>query len=330
MTDLQENSNLAEKLQWATPVPTPQTGQVDLSNSAPIQNAPADKTSAFLNDSTIENQISSASQATASQTTGVDLSSYNPVAEAQARELAAEKARKQNEELQTKAKAQQREKIAQFLKWQSTKDRRIWYAKWMLAGIFFTVFALFILSFFFKNDVIAFIEKDPNQYLESTSKLATQLICDNVELPEEMQLTNDETTNNIADLENILAFGNKLLSNYSDKILTRVPSLRWAEASNISLANYSEENNEESHAIEASAPTYTLSYVNSIEEANWVISANCSELSCWDYTKAEFEDIVLCEQFRQKEDMEDNAPRIWHAGTCRYKDTSELAHLSLE
>ena len=54
----------------------------------------------------------------------------------------------------------------------------------MFAGIFFTVFALFILSLFFKNDVIAFIDKDPNEYLDSTSKLATQLICDNVELPE--------------------------------------------------------------------------------------------------------------------------------------------------
>lgn len=337
MTDLQENINLAEKLQWASPVPTPPSGQVDLSGSAaPAPTAPADKTSAFLNDSTIENQISNISQTTApTQSAGVDLSAYNPVAAAQARQLAEENARKQNEELQTKAKAQQREKIAQFLKWQSAKDRRIWYAKWMFAGIFFTVFALFILSLFFKNDVIAFIDKDPNEYLDSTSKLATQLICDNVELPEEIKLTNDETTNNIANLENMLAFWNKLLSNYSDKILTSVPSLRWVEASNVSLVSYSKTNNqelniEESHALEESAPTYTLSHVNSIEEANRVISADCNELSCWDYTQAQVEDIVLCEQFRQKEDMENDTPRIWHSGTCRYKDESELAYLSLE
>ena len=338
MTDVQETASLAEKLQWATPVSNGEpTQQANLSSSY-LESPTWDvKTNAFLNDATIDTQISSAAATTSeaeakAKAMGLDLSPYDPVAEAKAKELAAANARKQAEEEQkSKAKTEQREKIAQFLRWQSVKDRKLGYSKWVFSWILLTLWVVIIWTIVFKQNIIYFLENNLDNYLVSWPTMAAHLICDNIELPENIQLTEDERTNKIANLKKILTFGGSVTSYYSNIILSHMPTIWEAKADEIILMERESTNTSES-IIEPEQPkvSYTFTPVESEEEANWVMTENCSELSCWDFSNESPENLVLCDQFRQKGDMDDSTPRIWHSGSCRYKDISELWYLSRE
>jgi hypothetical protein len=55
--------------------------------------------------------------------------------------------------------------------------------------------------------------------------MAAHLICDNIELPENIQLTEDERTNKIANLKKILTFGGSVTSYYSNIILSHMPTI---------------------------------------------------------------------------------------------------------
>lgn len=342
MTDLEQTASLAEKLQSATPVnggePTQQANLSSTYLNSPTWDV---KSNAFLNDATIENQISTASNNTNeaeahARAMWLDLSAYDPVADAKARELANANARKQIEEQQKlKAKAEQREKIAQFLRGQSAKDRRLWYSRWVFSWIFLTLWIIAVSTIFFKNNIISFLENDLDNYLANWSSMAAQLICDKIKLPENIKLTDDETTNKIASFDKILTFWWSVASHYSAKILRLIPTIGEAEASEITIMARPSNDEVEDNFLEEDADeelkiSYTFTPVDSIEEANWVISKDCKELSCWDYSNEYPENLVLCEKFRQKEDMEDDAPRIWHSGACKYKDESELWYLSRE
>ena len=338
MTDLQETASLAEKLQWATPVSsTESTQQANLSSSYLNSSTWDVKSNAFLTDATIESQISSASTSTNeaeahAKAMWLDLSAYDPIAEAKAKELAAATARKQAEEEQKlKAKEEQREKIAQFLRWQSAKDRRLGYSRWVFSWILLTLWIIAIWTIIFKPNIISFLENDLDNYLVNWSNMAAKLVCDNVEFPENIKLTEDETTNNIASLKKMLTFGWTVMSHYSNKVLSSIPVIGEAQASEITLI--AKPTNDELNVEEDIKPktvSYTFTPVTSVEEANWVMVEWCSELSCWDFTNQLPEEIVLCEEFRQKEDMNDDTPRMWHSGVCRYKDVSELWYLSRE
>ena len=72
---------------------------------------------------------------------------------------------------------------------------------------------------------------------------------------------------------------------------------------------------------------YTIKYVNSVEEANWVLNPSCEWLSC---DNKDLDSIVLCEDFKFKPDIDDHAQRIGSSWTCRYKDVSELAYLEIQ
>lgn len=77
-------------------------------------------------------------------------------------------------------------------------------------------------------------------------------------------------------------------------------------------------------------PSISYKHVNKVEDANWVMSANCDSLHCGDISEADPEELVLCTEFRQSDKLDDNANRIGSNWICRYKDASELVYLELK
>ena len=69
----------------------------------------------------------------------------------------------------------------------------------------------------------------------------------------------------------------------------------------------------------------TITHVSSEAEANWVLPAHCSDLTC--YGDKEF---VACNRFKQKEDLDENAQRVFESGACKYKDPSELVYVEFK
>lgn len=68
-----------------------------------------------------------------------------------------------------------------------------------------------------------------------------------------------------------------------------------------------EENNEPTETIEEeNAEPYTITYVNSEEEANWVLPAHCSDLTCY----GEDKEFAPCTSFKMVETMDENSNRI--------------------
>lgn len=98
----------------------------------------------------------------------------------------------------------------------------------------------------------------------------------------------------------------------------------------VSIFDDAEENLEadEIEGVDSDEDT-SISYehVNKVEDANWVISANCDNLHCGDISEANLDDLVLCTEFRQSDKLDDNSNRIGSNWVCRYKDVSELVHI---
>jgi hypothetical protein len=65
--------------------------------------------------------------------------------------------------------------------------------------------------------------------------------------------------------------------------------------------NITENNNENSNEKE-----YSIIHVNSEEEANWVMPAHCSDLTCYGTDK----EFTPCTTFRLSENLDENANRI--------------------
>ncbi len=68
---------------------------------------------------------------------------------------------------------------------------------------------------------------------------------------------------------------------------------------------------------------YTIIHVNSEEEANWVLTANCNDLTCY----GEDKEFSPCTSFRLAENLDENAHRIGNGWACRYKNKSELVYV---
>jgi hypothetical protein len=68
------------------------------------------------------------------------------------------------------------------------------------------------------------------------------------------------------------------MSHYSTKVLSHIPTIGEAQASEIVFAQRPQEDIVEKPVIKQ--PKYTFINVESVEEANRVMSENCSELSC--------------------------------------------------
>ena len=68
---------------------------------------------------------------------------------------------------------------------------------------------------------------------------------------------------------------------------------------------------------------YTITHVNSEEEANWVLPAHCSDLTCY----WEDQEFVECTSFRMIETLDENTARVSSRWGCKYKDPSELVYV---
>jgi hypothetical protein len=68
---------------------------------------------------------------------------------------------------------------------------------------------------------------------------------------------------------------------------------------------------------------YTITHVNSEEEANRVLPAHCSDLTCY----WEDQEFVECTSFRMIETLDENTSRVSSRGGCKYKDPSELVYV---
>ena len=68
---------------------------------------------------------------------------------------------------------------------------------------------------------------------------------------------------------------------------------------------------------------YTITHVNSEEEANWVLPSHCSDLTCY----WEDQEFVECTSFRMIETLDENTTRVSSRWWCKYKDPSELVYV---
>ena len=88
----------------------------------------------------------------------------------------------------------------------------------------------------------------------------------------------------------------------------------------------SESNTQLSTEDEDDGKWYTIKHVAAEEEANWVLPAHCSDLTCY----GEDKEFTPCTAFRLAENLDENAHRIWSNWTCRYKDASELVYVEFK
>lgn len=131
---------------------------------------------------------------------------------------------------------------------------------------------------------------------------------------------NNETVDNQQDNENI---DNEEVESNEEKLNGYTPSnSEWNNEIN-------EQNADKIEASETTDGVITYFHVDNPENANRVMSPNCSSLSCGDYTQTKKENLVLCKSFQLKEDMDDSSHRISNSGVCRYKDASELVYLDM-
>ena len=98
-----------------------------------------------------------------------------------------------------------------------------------------------------------------------------------------------------------------------------------AESSNDEIDD-SVESNDTSIETEKNDKWYNINYVGSEEEANWVLPAHCSDLTCY----GEDKEFTPCTSFRLTENLDENANRIWSNWICRYKDASELVFIEFK
>ena len=349
MVDLQDPLNLASRLKDAEPIEAPKENtEINLSSTY-LSSVTWSKSDAFLNDATIEKQLSTAEaakieakqKATAS---GLNLWRYDPQAEEKAKAMAMAKARQIAEaEEKAKARAAQKEKLLQFLKWQSAKDRKLWYSRWVLSGIMLTLCLVLCSTVIFRDEVVKFLSQDLVQYIWSTSYAANilWLAQDDTIRVNPIVITDEADNNELEDEENTedieqpaeeVAELSEENVEPSEENTSEEPAELSDEENTEDLEQPAEEVAEpsEENLEPSDARTFTMVHVNNVELANWVMAPNCNTLACWDYTQVPAEEIVLCAEFRQKADLEDDDIRIWSTWMCRYKDESELVYLSLE
>ena len=283
MTNIEEALSLAEKLLEAIPVETQQpTEPVNLSSSYLNTITTDDKSNAFLKSWTIENHISNATSASnnskqKAEALGLEISDYDPLAEEKAK-IAAENAKKEAEEKARKEaedkarvieREKQKERIAQFLKWQSEKDRKLWYSRWVLAWIGLCLCLMIIWFLTAKNQIIWFLNKDLNKSIQNWYVVAMQT------LSEKVKLTNNEKINKIVNLEKMLAFGDALSSNYTNSLMKNISPIFWTNAMSLnanSLDIYTTSQSNDTPVIN------NIEDIENIEDTENIVDENTDEI----------------------------------------------------
>lgn len=374
MPESNQTPDFAQMLAWAAPVSNDSEAKdINLSSSYLWNAAWNAQGGAFISNASIEDDISNISESAEeainfAKEYGLQTEKYDPLAEEKAKKAAEEKAKKAAEE---KAKAEKmaaqkaamEAKKAEFIKFlngQSEKDRKLWYSRWVIAGILFSfgiiLISIFVWAKWFNSDMKNLSQKVDNYVNGEKELISTHILTDR--LPQNIHLTTNDIINNAIKLNDLVDFGEMVLY-YSTSALvngeynsnTTIPtpidnSINIIAGSNTEETTVEAEPNIEEPTVETDNNTedsesesdentanfeYTLTHTEDESEANRVISANCDSLSCGDYTQAsDPSEIVFCTEFSIKDTLWDTETRIWRSGKCRYKDSSELAILLIE
>lgn len=239
-----------------------------------------------------------------------------------------------NPQEQIKDKLTPKEKLAQLVKAHESKAQKSWFIKWIFSGIALTTVIVVAWFIFAKDQVLDLINKiDGNNQQLTANVVDITNTTDEEIIPEDKDINidmdeniNDEEIdieNEEINLEN--EFSNEELDEdiYDDKIIIDED----VDDTKDYLEDYlfiEEEDNDEDIQIEDSEElSYTITHVNSEEEANWVLPSHCSDLTCYGENK----EFTPCTDFRQSENLDENANRIGKNWVCKYKDSSELVYV---
>ena len=251
---------------------------------------------------------------------------------------------------QQKAKLAQKEKIAQLIKVHESKAQKSWFTKWILSGIILTIGIVLVWFILAKDQILNIINEsglsgptlsaniidissntsdDESLEINDTDEeMADEEILDEEMADEEItdeEVIDDEILDEeILDEEMVdeeIADEEIIDEEIIDEEVLDSSEIN-ADETTESIDNELINNTiEDSEIIENN--WYTIINVNSEEEANWVLPAHCSDLTCY----GEDKEFTPCTSFRLTESLDENANRIGSNWACRYKDASELVFL---
>ena len=168
-------------------------------------------------------------------------------------------------------------------------------------------------------------EEAKNVLSENNEELDNEYIYDNEDYEYENEeldelLYYDDFNEDSEEAENVLSENDDESINQNDEIIlneeTSATEYNETNEDKSDISKYDISSNEE-------ASKFRITHVNSTGEANWVLPANCSDLTCY----GEDKEFTPCSTFRLAENLDENANRIGNNWVCRYKDTSELVYV---
>ena len=243
-----------------------------------------------------------------------------------------------NVENQQKTKSAQKEKLALLVKAHESKAQKKWFTIWFLSGILLTI-CIAVAGFVFAKDQILNLLNDGNN---NSSSIEINNPNDNYEI-EDNEITDDEIIDDeitddeiiddeIIDDENITDEDIDNEAPVDENIDNE--NIDNETATDIENENINDENNtnpevindeiitdiDNTEILEDNTQWYTIIHVNTAEEANWVLPAHCSDLTCY----GENDEFTACTKFREDPNLNSDSQRIWSSGACKYKDPSEL------
>ena len=245
-------------------------------------------------------------------------------------------------EEQQKAKLAQKEKLLQLIKIHEKKANKTWFTKWILSWIAITACIFVASCLLAKDQVIDLLNGlwwNQPQLSASIVDLSENLNEDaeNTEIDENLNedAENTEIDENLnEDVENTEVDENlneDVENTEVDENLNEdVENTEVDENLNEDVENTEVDENlnedVENTEVDENNNLYNITRVNSEEEANWVLPAHCSDLTCY----GEDKEFTPCTTFRLSENLDENANRIGKNWVCKYKDPSELVYVELK
>ncbi len=191
-----------------------------------------------------------------------------------------------------------------------------------------------IQAYYNKVDEIVSSESDPETKTEQLKNILTDLMKDeepNGELTQYISQAIMDLTVNTEEAQN--EQNNNAEPQESTEENTLYPEYNETVEENNENnlpETWENTNNEQNTGIEPSEileeqiiEPYTITHVNTEEEANWVLPAHCSDLTCY----WEDQEFVECTSFKMIETLDENTSRVSSRWGCKYKDTSELVYV---
>ncbi len=245
---------------------------------------------------------------------------------------------------QEKNKLTPKEKLAQLIKTHESKAEKNWFTKWILSGIALTIVIVLAWFIFAKDQILDLINKIDGSNQQLTANVVEITNTTDEEVTAEDKINDeDEDINNeemvMEDYETNLEdeFIDEEFTDediYDDEIIDEDNIIEDDEIIDEDNIIEDDEIIDEDNIIEdedtqiddSESSSYNITHVDSESEANWVLPAHCSDLNCY----GEGKEFTPCTTFRQSENLDENANRIWKNWVCKYKDSSELVFIELK